>query len=139
MEFRIDTGSDVSCIPPPEYKNIAPNPSFELFAANNTKIKTFGTKTINLSFGLRRNLKRDFIIADVSIHIVGADFLAHFGLIVDLKQRKLIDTLTNLSSLGNLERNNQLHIKTVSGNSIYSDIQRIFSPSHYPKRDKTST
>ncbi|GFY44990.1 gag-pol polyprotein [Trichonephila inaurata madagascariensis] len=105
MKFLVDTGSDVSCIPPPKYKNIAPNHSFELFAANNTKIKTFGIKTIDLSLGLRRNLKWDFIIADVSIPIVGADFLAHFGLIVDLKQRKLIDTLTNLSSLGNLERN----------------------------------
>ncbi|GFX47145.1 hypothetical protein TNCV_2747211 [Trichonephila clavipes] len=53
---------------------------------------------------------------------LGADFLAYYGLIVDFKQRKLIDTLTNLSSLGNLERHHQLHIKTVSENSIYDDI-----------------
>ncbi|GFY16286.1 pol polyprotein [Trichonephila clavipes] len=58
---------------------------------------------------------------------VGADFLAHFALIENLKQRKLIDTRPNLSSLGNLERNHQLHIKTVSENSIYSDILKQFS------------
>ncbi|GFQ81144.1 gag-pol polyprotein [Trichonephila clavata] len=63
---------------------------------------------------------------DVSIPIGGADFLAHFGLIVDLKRRQLIDTLTNFSSLGNLRRNNQLHIKTVSKNYIYSDILKQF-------------
>ncbi|GFR00985.1 gag-pol polyprotein [Trichonephila clavata] len=117
MKFLIDTGSGVFCMPPPKCKNIAPNHSLELFTANNTKIKAFGTKTINLSFGLRRNIKWDFIIDAVSIPIVGADFLANFGLIVNLKQRKLIDTLTNLSSLNNLERNNQLHIKTVSETS----------------------
>ncbi|GFU82474.1 retrovirus-related Pol polyprotein from transposon opus [Trichonephila clavipes] len=77
----------------------------------------------------RNNRSRKFMpkrIPHTHFEITRADFLAHFGLIVDLKQRKLIDTHTNFSSLGNLDRNHQLHIKTVSENSIYSDILKQF-------------
>ncbi|GFX12739.1 transposable element Tcb1 transposase [Trichonephila clavipes] len=62
-----------------------------------------------------------------TVVIVGvADISAHFGLIVDIKQRKLIDTLTNLNSICYLDLNHQLHIKTVCENSIYSDNLKQF-------------
>ncbi|GFT42396.1 gag-pol polyprotein [Nephila pilipes] len=121
MIFLVDTGSDVSCIPPPKDKRINNAHMVELFAANNSRIKTYGIKSIDLSFGLRRKFKWDFITADVSIPITGADFLTKFGLLVDLRKRKLIDTLTNLSSL---EQNNLINVKTVSVN--YHDILKKF-------------
>ena len=41
-----------------------------------------------------------FISADLPLPILGADFLAHFGLRVDVHHRKLIDTTTGLSLNG---------------------------------------
>eukprot|EP00795_Rhopilema_esculentum_P017874 gene17874-biopygen608 len=41
-----------------------------------------------------------FIIADIPTPILGADFLAHYGLKVDVRNRTLIDTTTSLSIRG---------------------------------------
>ena len=44
LKFLVDSGSDVSCIPPPKTtKKLHPD-SLELFAANNTKIHAYGIK-----------------------------------------------------------------------------------------------
>ena len=37
-----------------------------------------------------------FILADIPIPILGADFLAHFSLTVDVHNRQLIDTIAGL-------------------------------------------
>lgn len=68
----------------------------KLFAANGTEIRTFGKKLISINLGLRRAFTWPFIVADVSQPIIGADFLTHFGLLVDLKRKKLIDGNTKL-------------------------------------------
>lgn len=66
-------------------------------AANNTLIATYGTSELTLSIGLPQTYKWNFIIADVSTPIIGADFLATFGLLPDLQRRRLIDNKTLLS------------------------------------------
>ncbi|GBM33186.1 hypothetical protein AVEN_83693-1 [Araneus ventricosus] len=66
--------------------------------ANGTRIATFGTKLLSLDLGLRRTLQWPFIVADVTKPIIGADFLQHFGLLMDLKKRCLIDPLTNFTA-----------------------------------------
>jgi cleavage and polyadenylation specificity factor subunit 1 len=50
-----------------------------------------------LDLGLRRNFTWNFIIANIPRAIIGADFLQHFDLSVDLKKRRLVDNLTNLT------------------------------------------
>lgn len=50
-----------------------------------------------MDLGLRRKFSHIFTVANVSRPIIGADFLAYFGLMVDLKQRKLHDKETSLS------------------------------------------
>lgn len=55
---------------------------------------------MTLDIGLRRAYKWIFIIASVPIPITGADFLKHFSLAVDVKNRKLIDTMTDLTISG---------------------------------------
>lgn len=47
--------------------------------------------------GLRRDFAFIFTIEDISKPIIGADFLPKFGLLIDLKHKKLIDPLTNIS------------------------------------------
>lgn len=51
---------------------------------------------ISLDLGVRR----PFTIAHVQYPIIGADFLCHFGLLVDIKNKRLIDSRTNLSRQG---------------------------------------
>ncbi|GFT38922.1 retrovirus-related Pol polyprotein from transposon 412 [Trichonephila clavipes] len=46
--------------------------------------------------GLRRPFIWTFIIADVSSPIIGADFLKHFNLLIDLKKKRLMDVETSL-------------------------------------------
>ncbi|BHF84866.1 hypothetical protein SprV_1002801800 [Sparganum proliferum] len=94
-KFLVDSGAEVSVVPPTpaERKNRSP---ICLTAANNSSIPTFGQRSITLDLGLRRIFRWVFIIADVSVGLIGADFLAHFNLLVDLKNRRLVDCITNL-------------------------------------------
>jgi hypothetical protein len=67
---------------------------------NNTPIPTFGTRSLTLNLGLRRNFRWVFVVAETSTPILGADFLRHFGLLVDLKYNKLTDSTTSLTVQG---------------------------------------
>ena len=69
-------------------------------AVNNTPITTYGQRSLTLNLGLRRAFSWVFIIAAVERPILGADFLRHFGLLVDMKQRKLVDASTHLHIQG---------------------------------------
>ena len=97
--FVVDTGSEVSVIPPTASDRNRSHPR-TLQAVNNTPIRTYGQRSLALNLGLRRSLPWIFIIADVQKPILGADFLAHFGLTVDMRQPKLIDTHTRLRVQG---------------------------------------
>lgn len=98
LEFLLDSGADISVLPKSVLrdKKISDSQGFVLVAANGTKIKTFGSKLLLLSLGLRRKFHHSFVIADVEYPIIGADFLSKFNLILDFEQRKLRDNLTDL-------------------------------------------
>lgn len=66
-------------------------------AANNTPVKVYGE--VDLNFGLRhlrRQFTWTFIVADVTQAILGNDFLAHFGIIVDPKNQRIYDSTTKI-------------------------------------------
>ena len=65
-------------------------------AANGTTINTYGTRLLQVNIGLRRNFTHPFLLASVDRPIIGADILAKFSLIVDLKHRRLLDPKTSL-------------------------------------------
>ena len=71
-----------------------------LVAVNNSPVRTYGQCSFILNFGLRCSLPWIFIIADVQKPILGADFLAHYGLTVDMRHSKLIDQNTHLRIQG---------------------------------------
>ncbi|GFU76554.1 retrovirus-related Pol polyprotein from transposon 17.6 [Trichonephila clavipes] len=89
QKFLIDSGSEICVIPPSPTMNKSPQSNFSLFAANNTKIPAYGMVRKELNLGLRRPFIWTFIIADVSFPIIGADFLKHFNLLIDLKKKDL--------------------------------------------------
>ncbi|XP_064468962.1 uncharacterized protein LOC135383442 [Ornithodoros turicata] len=66
-------------------------------AVNNTAIPVYHEKLLTVSLGLRRDFPWLFLVAGVSQAIIGADFLHHFRLSVDVSRRLLVDGCTNLS------------------------------------------
>ena len=100
MRFLIDTGAEVSVLPPSKNeRRLTPN-KFKLQAVNQSYINTYGERSMTLNLGLRRVCRWVFIVADVPTPILGIDFLTHFGLLVDVKRHKLIDATTNLTVNG---------------------------------------
>lgn len=91
LTFLIDTGADISLIPRSVFNRQKASTEIFLSAANGTTISTYGSQILNLNLGLNRVFLHNFVIADVSKSIIGADFLEKFGLLVDLKNRRLID------------------------------------------------
>ena len=99
-KFLVDTRAEVSVLPPSGPPSSRQPTGYSLQAANHSSIATYGTRSLTLDLGLRRTFRWIFIIADVCHAILGADFLHHFGLSVDVRQSRLTDTLTHLQVLG---------------------------------------
>nr|VZH99319.1 unnamed protein product [Spirometra erinaceieuropaei] len=98
LRFLVDTGAEVSAILPLRRHHLKPS-KFSLQAANSTTISTYGQRSLTLDLGLRRRFQWVFIEADVKSTIIGADFLSSFGLTVDVRHRRLIDTTTQLFTI----------------------------------------
>lgn len=99
--------------------------SNQLFAANGSAIQTYGTKRLTIDIGLRRPFVWVFTIADVKSPIIGADFLRHYDLLVDLKRGKLIDNQTSLE-ISNINAVSEPTITTFDVNSPFADILKEF-------------
>ena len=69
-------------------------------AVNDTPIRTFGKRSLTLNLGLCQPFPWVFIVTDVQRPILGADFLCHFGLLINMKQRQLSDATTQLHVQG---------------------------------------
>ncbi|UYV60890.1 hypothetical protein LAZ67_1002684, partial [Cordylochernes scorpioides] len=90
---------------------------------NGTEIVTYGTKVRNLDIGLRRQFQWPFVIANTNRAIIGADFLNNFGLIIDIKNKRLIDGITNLSIRGVIQSISDMgNISTLNSSSKVSAI-----------------
>ena len=61
------------------------------YAADGTAIATYGSRILTLDLGLRRPYTWKFIVARVQQPIIGADFLKHHRLLVDLRNRRIIE------------------------------------------------
>ena len=87
QKFLVDTGASVSVYPP------SPGVGVQLRTASGAAMDTFGTRQIPLQFGARR-LEWNFLLADVSMPILGSDFLRHHHLLVDIAGARLLDAST---------------------------------------------
>ncbi|GFX08951.1 uncharacterized protein TNCV_4165301 [Trichonephila clavipes] len=119
-QILVDTGSDLCVFPCSLLSPRKPDPNFQLKAANNSTIKTYGFLTLPLDLGLCRHFWR-FVIADIPLPIIGSDFLAHFGLLPDCKHKLLLDRITSLSVRRQSTCHSMLSIKIISGESTPYD------------------
>ncbi|GFT91634.1 transposon Tf2-9 polyprotein [Trichonephila clavipes] len=120
------------CIPPCSYKE--KNESSEekgnsiqqLSAANTSPINVYGKRLLTLDLNLRRVFRWPFLIASVSVPIIGADFWYNFNISPDLRNRKLIDNATKISTNCKLVSPEVHSIKLASGECIFHGVLREF-------------
>lgn len=77
--YLVDTGADISIYPRSKMQGPANESEYELFAANGTRIATYGTIAIHLNMSLRRAFKWHFTVAYVQTPIIGMDFMSLLG------------------------------------------------------------
>ena len=99
-QFLVDTGAEISVVPPSPTDRSQLNPKLVLKAANNSNIKTFGTRRQKLDFGSDIPFEWDFVIADITFPIIGMDFLQHYELLVDSSRHRLISSNHKISISG---------------------------------------
>lgn len=145
-EYLIDTGSDVCVFPVSALNKPGAKTTYQLSAANGSAIDTYGFIELNLNLGLRRNFPWRFIVADCTKAIIGVDFLSHYNLIVDVRNKKLIDSLTNVSTLASIYKNNCVvhSVKVPTGGDtayhyILAEFPEITRPSGAPCVPKHNT
>ena len=95
--------------------------------------------SLTLTLGLRRDLKWMFLVADVHRPIIGLDFLSHFDLTVNPKNKSLSDNNTGLAVRGHLSACTSVY--TIKNGDKYQNLlakypQLIKSNFHeVPKHD----
>ncbi|BHF77170.1 hypothetical protein SprV_0502027300 [Sparganum proliferum] len=133
-KFLVDSCVEVSVVLPTPAERKTRS-SFCLTAANKSSIPTFGQRSITLDLGLRRIFRWVFIIADDSVALIGADFLVHFNLLVDLKNHRLVDCITDLHARCKSDVNpcvNLLTLMPISDcpfHSLLRQFPRLTNPS----------
>lgn len=143
MRFLVDTGAEISVIPPSPQERTSAS-SITLQAANGTHISTFGQRSLTIDFGLRRLFRWIFIVANVTMPIIGADFLTHFQLTVDMSQRKLVDSITQLNSVGQFCVSSAPAIRVLTPtiptpyDHLIQEFPSIFRPNSCPDHAKHS-
>ena len=95
-QFLVDTGAKVSMLLPSHNDRKHAWEGCNLLAVNGSAIATYGERSLILDLGLRNTFRWVFIIANVQSAILGADFLRHYSLLVDMKHSCLVDAITQL-------------------------------------------
>ncbi|XP_015122076.1 uncharacterized protein LOC107044642 [Diachasma alloeum] len=101
---------------------------FQLAAANGMPIRTYGCISIAPDLGLCRDFTWQFMEADVTKAIIGADFPAHFHLLPDLTNKCLLDGTTGLTtSTGVLNcKVMSVKVQSISADSPFAAILNEF-------------
>ena len=107
---------------------------FNLLAVNGSGIAAYGKWSLTLNLGLRRTFRCVFIVADVHTPILGADFLRHYDLLVEMKQSHLVDTITQLRVQGILSQTTSSRPSflpsqpTTTYTSLVAEYSTVFQP-----------
>ena len=133
--YLIDTGAAVSVLPKSCANGISGADSLPLVAANNSTIKTYGNCKRVVDVGLNREYPWTFIVADVQQPIIGADFLIHYNLLVDLRSRCLRDMRTGLAIAASLSSITPLSLNRVD--TAQNEYTKLFG--QFPELTRPTT
>uniref|UniRef100_A0A5S6QIV2 RNA-directed DNA polymerase n=1 Tax=Trichuris muris TaxID=70415 RepID=A0A5S6QIV2_TRIMR len=117
--FLVDTGAELSVVPPTGIQTRTAVSTRPLVAANNSTIKTYGTCPLQLHFFPHHHFNWTFTVADVSQPLLGADFLRAHSLLVDIENQRLVDAKTFTSI--NLRRAHLVHAPHLGSIASYAN------------------
>jgi predicted aspartyl protease len=137
--FLVDTGAEISVYPVNKLRYRPAATEFQLHAANGSTITTFGFRAMDLNLGVRRQFTWKFIVAAVTHPIIGMDFLSHFNLVIDPRNKRLIDTQTSLSvrTVSTITATNPPRLLAVT-DSIYLRLLKEFPQLTNPQQTRTT-
>ena len=120
--YLIDTGAEISVMPPrPEDRSHSPD-NVQLQAANGSSNQTFGRRSVKVELDLAKPFTRNFTIAEVTKPILGADFLRYYGLLVDLGRKRLMDAETFLTVPTSDRRTTVSKLCVITNKDMFSNI-----------------
>ncbi|XP_017468397.1 PREDICTED: uncharacterized protein LOC108360561 [Rhagoletis zephyria] len=120
MGFIIDTGAKFSVVPKRPGQSMQ-HAVMKLVAGNNTAINTFG---ISLDLGVGRTFSWLLVNSVVAHPIIGADFLKHYDVLVDLRNKVIIDRATSMRALCQIIKPPQSIISLRGGNPFHTILAR---------------
>lgn len=91
--FLVDTGAEVSIIPSSVADHNHHKNNLNIQAINNTLIVTWGNRWLTLNIGLCHAFQLIFIIADNKNPTIGATFLYHYSILVDVAYNYFADSI----------------------------------------------
>ena len=125
QEFLVDSGASVSVFPGPRSSS---DDGVCLLTADGSPMICSGSCLIPLRFSCGSGSKVytwNFQLAPVSIPLLGADFLQHFNLLVDIKGRKLVHADCPEDVVIQASPGPQLEFKSVSFLSAPQAVQNL--------------
>ena len=107
-KFLVDMGASVSVFPHLPCSHSAPGSGVQLRMAESSPMNTYGSRSLALQFG-SRCFEWSFLLANVSMLILGSDFLRHNHLLVDVAGSRLLDssTLESIPAVSSSSANNK--------------------------------
>jgi hypothetical protein len=81
----VDIGSDLCCFSLQTHFTSLGADNYDLCTASGTTIPTYGWLPLSLNMALSWNFTWQFLVADITHHLIGANFQFHCGLLVDCK------------------------------------------------------
>ncbi|XP_005104292.1 uncharacterized protein LOC101857129 [Aplysia californica] len=88
--FLVDTGAEIFVFPASRQDRQHKIMSEPLAAANGTRIRTWGKRTFTIHLGTNHIYSHEFVLAEVTRRILGADFFTKHNLVIDLRQKRLL-------------------------------------------------
>ena len=126
LSYLIDTGAEISVLPPRDGDRLNASDGIKLQAANGSSIRTFCDRSVQLDLALAKAFTWKFTIADVSKPIIGADFLRYFGLLVDVGRKRLLDAETLLTVPASYRCSDVSKLCVLVQNDQYPDVLNVF-------------
>ena len=134
VRFLIDTGATCSLLPASQWKKPHLPPSnVKLAAANGTPIPTYSHQHLTLRIS-KCYYSWNFVVADVTIPLLGADFLAHYQLLVDIYSCRLVDDISlNTTLIAAAPNHLALQVKDTSDKfeHLWHSYPDVFKPALY--------
>jgi hypothetical protein len=117
-----DTGSGLCVFPRKHVPREKERVNYDHFAAKGTTVPTYRWISLSLNLGLRREFTWRFVVADVQTPIIGVVILAHFGLLVDCRNNRLLDGTKSLSAPAQAAQMPIASVKTIGCGTPLDDL-----------------